>query len=405
MPRTTSRHSNLMSHVDAVASHYGFAPLERYAKDVAARPAAATAPTQGAAPASSKSGAVTAAPLPENLAHRALTHGARALSEHGLHTYKGSHLFYTHHKENPYELILGFHVVDVAPNIADALLMQTARSLLGSLGYTHTRIRINTIGDRDSKKRFGRELGNFFRRNFGELPASTIAHVNTDVFAAYHDLAENGTDETPHGPVPIDYLNEKSRRHLREILDYLDLEPEQYEIDPRLIGDYTHHAGFIFTADIMDDMNVPRTDTACVVHGGRYDPYVQAHVDPDRISAGVTFMFKTCPAIEPYRYEKKRTAPHVTLIEIGLAPKLYGLSIMDTLLQRGIAVNHSLTSFSLTEQLAAAEQSGTRFVLIVGAHETQRREVIIRDVVAEKQQTIPLKQLAAKLAAMLERCH
>lgn len=405
MPRTIPRHANLLSHVDAVASHYGFAPLERYAKQVATAASKATpVEKEKAHPATGAKHASIPAPLPENPAHRALTEGARAMHASGLNTHKGSHLFYTYRKDGPHEIALGFHVVDIAPNIADALLMQTARSLLNSIGYTHTRIRINTIGDKDSKKRFGRELGNFFRKNFGELPATTIPHVSTDVFAAYHDLMHNGTDETPHGPVPIDYLNEKSRRHLREILDYLDLEPDHYEIDPRLIGDYAHHAGFIFTADIMDDMNVPRSDTFCTVHGGRYDPYIQAHVDPSRISAGVTFLFKTCPEIAPYTKIQYPSTAGVALVEIGLAPKLYGLSIMDALLLKGIPVHHSLTSFSLTEQLAAATESGARFVIIVGAHETQRREVIIRDVVAERQQTIPLKNLAQKLATMLERC-
>lgn len=393
MPRATK--TQLIDHIDAVARHYDFSPIAERA----------TYLSETDAPHHTVKEKITKKQpnMPDHPIHRALTHGIRSFYEHGIHTYRGHHLIYTIHEEPPYDTVIGFHAIDLPSSLADALLIQVARSLLTSLGYEKNRVRVNMIGDKDSKKRFGRELSSFFRRNFGELPLPVVELVQKDVMHAYNTLLSSESDLAHQSPMPIDHLNDKSRRYLRELLDYMDIYPETYEIDPRLVGDYSCHNGTIVAFDILSAEQANQQPAPCSVFGGRYDSYTGENFDARHTSAGITFIFPKTPPISKKPPPDNPSQANIALVEIGLPSKMYGFAIMDVLFSSGIHVHHVHTILSLTEQLSSIQKEDTNILLIAGAHETLRREVIVRDIAAEKQQAVPLTRLMTTLAPLLKK--
>jgi len=264
------------------------------------------------------------------------------------------------------------------------------------LGYEH-RIRVNMIGDKDAKRRFSRELSDFFKRSTTTISEPIKAVSKSDVLAAYRALLATDDDIAYVSPVSIDHLNEKSRRNLREILDYLDISETPYEIDPRLTGDYAYHSGFVFTADV--EHTAENNSPACTVFGGAYDDYAHLHHDQRHTCASVTLRFTTHVSKELPK--PLLTNASIALAAIGFTPKLYSYRIMDTLLQAGLSVYHSPTSLSLSEQLRLATAHQARIILIAGTHEATRKEIIIRNVTHEKQQTIPLTKLISSLKSLV----
>ncbi|OGG58960.1 hypothetical protein A3C89_03685 [Candidatus Kaiserbacteria bacterium RIFCSPHIGHO2_02_FULL_50_50] len=381
---TKAQVTNLSRHIDTVARHFDFLSLDDHCTR------ASEFPLQKAHPAKAS------AQIPEHLMHRSLVGGIHALYSHDLNARRGNHLFYTIDATGADGLRITFHAIDVAHSFADPLLIQVTRSLLSLLGYEH-RIRVNMIGDKDAKRRFVKELTEFFKRSAPTIGASPAPTQEKEVLAAYRALLATDDDLAYVSPVSIDHLNEKSRRNLREILDYLDMSEAPYEIDPRLTGDYLYHSGFVFTADVTPSKEA--VAPTCTVYGGAYDDYAHTHHDPRHSCASVTLHFTAhTPRDLPVK-----AAPDtaIALAAIGFAPKLYSYRIMDTLLQAGMSVHHNPTSLSLSEQLGLAAEKNARIILIAGTHEATRKEIIIRNVVSEKQQTIPLAKLVSTLKSLV----
>jgi len=380
MPMTKAQVVNLTGHVNAVAQHFDFLPIAEHCARAAAFPSQkARAPKRPT-------------DLPEHPRYRTLVKGIHDLYTHELNGRRGNHLFYTFDDAGRDGVTITFHAIDTTHTFADPLLIQVARSLLSQLGYEH-RIRINMIGDSEAKRRFIKELADYFKRSGSQIPESIRSISTKDVLTAYRALLATNDDAAYTSPVSINHLNEKSRRSLRETLDYLDLSETPYEIDPRLTGDYDYHSGFLFTVDVAPTRET--ITSPCSVIGGSYDDYAHKHHDDRHSCASVTFRFTN--HTEKPLPQKSTNGTTVALAAIGATPKLYSYGILDTLLAAGISAHHNPISLSLSDQLRHAQKNNVDIILIAGTHEANRKEVIIRDVRKEKQTTIPLEKLIKAL--------
>ncbi len=75
-------------------------------------------------------------------------------------------------KVNPKESHHSFDIIGTNKSIAEAVLIKTALALLKKDGVEDLHLEINSIGDKKSTARFGRELTAFYRRHLDDLPST-----------------------------------------------------------------------------------------------------------------------------------------------------------------------------------------------------------------------------------------
>src|SRR5262249_37069122 len=84
----------------------------------------------------------------------------------------------------PKTITVQFHALAVEHAIADAVLIRAVRSFVGDIAKAEPALRLNSMGDKETRGRFARELTAFFRKNGGTLPADCVACARTNVFEA-----------------------------------------------------------------------------------------------------------------------------------------------------------------------------------------------------------------------------
>jgi len=339
----------------------------------------------------------TAADRKRDALHGLLTGGMCTYFDSKLHGIEAPIMFYTVEQiPRSQEPAIAFHVFNVEKSIAEALLIQATRAITDDLGFKRSNIRINSLGDKESNTRYLRELTNFLRKRIDDMPESARELMKDHAFTALTHLLEKQHELGFRSPSPMEYLSDPSRKHFRELVEFLDMAEHDYEIDPKLLGHYQCYSDAIFAIDLQDDDGVLMDKSPLYIRGGRYNEYVNQAAKGAVPAAGAVVVLrdKKASARVP---KAAKTNPGIYVVQLGFGPKIRSLILVDELRRAGINVYHDLANDSLSAQLRDAEAKNVPYVAIIGQKEFVENGVILRDMQARSQDQIDVATLITKL--------
>ena len=381
--------TDFMKAATGTAHHFGFVPIERLKRS----PECKKCEQKIEHKASANDRRIDAL-------HGLLTSGMCSYFESKLNGIEGPVLFYsTQEVPRSGEAAISLQIFNVKKSIAEAILIQTIRSILMEIGYPDHSVRVNSLGDADSVARYIRELTNYLRKRIEDMPAPARELMKEHVFAALTHLIEKDHELVRKSPSPLEYLTDTSRKHFREIIEYLDASNIPYEIDSRLMGHHQCYSDALFAFDIQP-VNDAEEQSPVYIRGGRYNTFVSRMSKTDTPAAGAVMVLrnKKAPARVPAPRQKR--LPSIFVIQLGFGPKIRTLLMIDELRNAGIPVYQNIVSDSLSEQLRQAERKQVRYAVIVGQKEFVENTVIVRDLEARSQEYIPSGNLVASLRRM-----
>lgn len=385
MSRTVSINDFIKS-ATHTAYHYGFSPIDTLKSHPSCKSCTERIPYTASAQ-NKKTDAL----------YGLLTSGMCSYFDHKFNGIEGPALFYSIDQvPRSGDCAISLHIVNARKSIGEALLIQTIRSFLHDIGMNEHIVRINSLGDTDSTTRYTRDLTNFLRKRLEEMPPQAREHLKEHPFLALMHLIERNHDLAYKAPSPLEYLTDTSRKHFREIVEYLDMSGTPFEIDPRLIGHSDCYSDALFAFDILDENRIPISESPLTIRGGRYNSFVARTTKTKVPAVGAVLIFKDKKA--PTRIPTSRKAtPSVYLVQLGFGPKVRSLLLIDSLRKEGISVYQNVMSDSLSEQLRHAERTNARYAIILGHKEYIEDTVILRDLSEQRQENIPVSGLVAAL--------
>lgn len=378
--------TDFLKHASSTAEHFGFKSIEVLKKHPECRSCA-------------KKLEHTASAQDRRIdsLHGMLTGGMHNFCEAKLHAINEPVLFYTLEQvPRSGEAAVSFQIFNVEKSIAEAILIETTRALTHDLGYVNYSVRINSLGDRDSSSRYIRELTNYLRKRLDDMPEAARELMKEHVLVALSHLIEKEHELAFKSPNPLEYLSDQSRKHFREIVEYLDMTNTPYEIDPKLIGHHECYSDALFAIDLLDEEGARVAHAPLYVRGGRYNEFVFRNTKQQIPAAGAVVVLRDKKA--PTRTPRARVlTPSVYVVQLGFGPKIKSLMLIDELRKAGITVHQNLASDSLSSQLRDAESRNVKYTVIIGQKEFVDGTVILRDMQGRNQEYIPLNSLATRL--------
>ncbi len=283
----------------------------------------------------------------------------------------------------------GMHVVGANESLGEIVLLKTMFSIMQEWGMRVSTVRMNALGDKDSKARFERELSTYLRRHFSELCPACQKATNNNPLEVYTCTTGVCRDLLLDGPRAMNFLSEKSRSHFREVLEYVESIGLPYAVDDLLVGD-EREPRIVFALELAEE-----DATVVAGIGGRYDEYVRRILNrKDSAMVSGSFFFrkkgvtKQNSAVVP-----KQQPPKIYFVQLGSRAKLQGLTVIDMLRAAQVPVAQSFDSHSLAPQLQCAREQGVKHLLIMGQREALDGTVIVRSMQNSSQQIVPLQTL------------
>ncbi|MHB1118103.1 MAG: histidine--tRNA ligase [Minisyncoccota bacterium] len=291
----------------------------------------------------------------------------------------------------------GLEVIGTPKSIADALVIRSITLILEEAGFKNLSVEINSIGDKECRGGYVRELTSYYKKHIAELCPHCKERIKTNPLRLL-DCKDARCQETKiSAPSPIDSLCNECRRHFKEVIEYLEAMSIPYRINNNLVRGLDYYTRTVFEIIDLGNINMEgEPDPLTIASGGRYDllarslgskkdiPAVGGGIGVDRV-----IMSPSHKPLDP-RIIKK---PKVYFIQLGFEAKLKSLAIIEVLRKARVPIAQALSKDGLGQQLAVAERIGVPYTIIFGQKEALDNTVIVRNMETRSQETVALADL------------
>jgi histidyl-tRNA synthetase len=328
----------------------------------------------------------------------------RAYIEHGMHTMPQPVMFYqygpTFRHDKPqrgrYRQFWQFDLDSLGSDksIMDALVIKAGMCILEEAGAENLSISINSIGDKECRNGFIKELTNYYRKNISQLPAVDRERLKTNPLRILDSKEEKTIELNAAAPDSISFLCTSCKKHFKEVLEYLEEMNIPYTINKNLVRGLSYYTRTVF--EVMEESAGEDGTPIAIAGGGRYD-YLARHMGgkKDVPAVGISMGVDRIVASPWYKKLAPRILkkPKIYFIQLGGEAKLKSLNVIEILRKAHIPIAQSLSKDSLGSQLANAERLNIPYALIFGQKEALDNSVIVRDMSNRSQDTVKLTKL------------
>ncbi len=244
-------------------------------------------------------------------------------------------------------------------------------------------LKINTLGDSQSRKNYISSLVNYFFEKKSKLSEDSLIRLEKNPLRILDSKHLQDIELVRNAPKIYDYLSSESRDYyegLKLILNQLNI---NYKEDPLLVRglDYYSHTAFEFTLNEKENY--------AILAGGRYENLVESLGGP-KISgtgwaAGIERLMSLCTDDS-----KKRKL----ILVIPLSEKCLSLSyrIRNEPLGKDFKYEIS-TNFNLKKSLKYSNKINASFAIIIGDYEVENDYLTIKNLKDGEQKSIKNTEL------------
>ncbi len=344
----------------------------------------------------------------------------RAYLKHGMHTrpqpvmlwYKGS--FFRH--ENPQFgrfrefQTFGLEILGEENSIADATIIKVTATILEELGLKNYIVKINSIGDKECRNIYRKELSAYYRRRINQLCKDCKRRLKENPLRLL-DCKEEGCKELKKdAPQMINYLCSECKNHFKEVLEILDTLNIPYLLDPYLVRglDYYTRTVFEFFLDEKEEQKEESPSpfkNVALLGGGRYDYLSRILSNKDVPGVGMQVGAERIIMLlqEKKLLKRQEKHPKIFFIQIGSMAKRKSLLLTEMFRKANIPIAQSVTKDSLKSQLKIASKIGVSFILMLGQKEALEDTIIVRDTGLGSRDIVPFSKIVEFVRKKLKK--
>lgn len=283
-------------------------------------------------------------------------------------------------------------------SIMDALVIKTGLTILEEAGAKNLSVDINSIGDKECRGAYVKELVSYYKKHLSSLPAIDRERLKTNPLRILDSKEEKTKEINVDAPDAISFLCGPCKKHFKEVLEYLEEMGIQYNINKNLVRGLSYYTRTVFEVYTTNEVKEGEEESGPVqvASGGRYD-YLAKTLGGKKDVPAVGFSIGVDRVVESSWY--KKLCPRILkkakiyFIQLGAEAKLKSLNVIEILRKAHIPISLSLSKDSLGSQLAVAEKLAIPYAIIFGVKEALDNSVIVRDMNTRSQETIKIPKL------------
>lgn len=281
----------------------------------------------------------------------------------------------------------GFECFGSDDVMSDAEVVSLAYNAYRLLGLENVTIKINSLGDNESRNNYREALINYLKPHINELCEDCKERLEKNPLRILDCKIDAGSEILKNAPKTLDYLNEESKERFEKLKNYLDLMDINYEVDTKLVRglDYYNHMVFEVVLD----------DSYALGGGGRYNGLVEILGGPSTPGVGFAMGYdRTLLAIEENNIN----------IPINNSIDVYFLYVSDTEKETAayLTQNLRLNGFiaetdemqkSLKAQFKSVDRFNSKYFCVLNDEDLKKNEVVLKDNKTKEEERVNINDL------------
>lgn len=273
---------------------------------------------------------------------------------------------------------IGVEVLGSDSEIIDAEVISLAYRLLEEMGIEDVTVKINTLGDKESRENYRNALVKYLEPHIHELCSDCQHRFTTNPLRILDCKVDKDSDILKNAPSIMDYLNEESKNRFEKVLEYLRLLDVDYEIDPNIVRglDYYNHTVFELVTNME---SLGSANTLCA--GGRYNnlvSYLGGENTPGiGFASGVDRLMTILKEINKDR--KIENNIDVYVMAVNPEERLTAVRLVQDLRWSEVKTEMDTLNKGLKAQFKQADRLNTRTLIILNSEDLQKGLITVKD--------------------------
>lgn len=290
----------------------------------------------------------------------------------------------------------GAEVLGSDDPVADVEIIAFMIHIYKKVGITNTALKINSIGDPESRDAYKEALKEHLKPNYEKLSEVSKKRFAKNPLRILDSKEEEDQPFIESAPLITEYLNESSLNHFEKVKEYLNDLEIPFEEDPHLVRGMDYYTKTAFEL-ISPDLGAQDA----LAGGGRYDLLVEEIGGPKTpavgFAAGMERLFIACEELGIELGSEKSV--DVYIVTLGDAARKWGLSHLPQLRDQGLSATMDYKGRSMKAQMKDADRENAQYAIIVGDHELESGEYTFRDMRESKEESLSLDDIFRHLLA------
>jgi histidyl-tRNA synthetase len=294
-----------------------------------------------------------------------------------------------------------FHQIDVeavgSPEpLLDAEILLMLHQYLTALGLSQLTVELNSLGCKACRPVYLDVLREFLKGMHKEhLCEDCMRRKLTNPLRVLDCKVPQCKEFTADAPNIPDHLCPECADHFAAVKRVLDAAGLAYTLNPRLVRGLDYYVRTTFEI-VSGDIGAQSS----VAGGGRYDGLVSSLGGPDVPGVGFACGMERLALLID---KSDEPAPDFFLVVLDPTGLEKGLLLVQELRRAGFSGEAPYVAKSAKSQMRAADKSAARFCLVLGTDELAQGTVVVKNMRAGGQETIPHDALTLYLRARLEQ--
>ena len=278
--------------------------------------------------------------------------------------------------------------------MADAEIITLGHDFLKRMGIEDVVLHISSVGCRKCRPVYRKVLQDFLRPKYDCLCDTCKSRFDKNPMRILDCKSAEDKEAVKDAPKMSDYLCDDCRKDFEDLKSYLDAMGIEYVVDPSIVRglDYYTKTAFEFITT-----KIGAQGTVC--GGGRYDHLIEEVGGPDMPGVGFGLgKERLLMLMDACGHDfGAAPAPQLFLAWIGDDAKLYALTLLHELREKGIRAEMDTRERNLKGQMKYANKLGAAYTAIIGGDEVASGEITLKNMSTSEQTKVSRGDLANAL--------
>lgn len=285
----------------------------------------------------------------------------------------------------------GVEAIGLKSPYLDAEIIQLSAHIIEEFGLEGVLIKINSLGDDESRKTYQKALQSYFEGHKEELCGDCQRRLDTNPLRILDCKIDGEKEVVQNAPKSIEYLTDYSKEYFETVIKILEKNKINCELDHNLVRGIDYYSEVVYEAHA----SIPSFGNAnTICGGGRYDNLSKDLKGPNL--SGFGFSFGMERFIEALEVTNK--LPELLydldsyIITFNESFNYFASNVIELLRKKGFRVDMDYDTKSVKSKLRKALSNNPRYLIFIGEDEINNQTLTVKNTQTEKQQTLTIAE-------------
>ena len=291
----------------------------------------------------------------------------------------------------------GVEVYGNSSYLLDCDVIMSAYAIFKKLGLKNIKLKINSIGNLESRKLYSKALKEYFSQYISNMCDDCKIRIETNpmrILDCKNDknIIVDDVKVMENAPKINEYLTDEAKEYFNDVVLTLSKFNIPYEVDYNLVRglDYYTDTVFEFIIESDDELN-----GLALGGGGKYADMIKSMVNIDIPGIGYAIGVDRLISVMEKQDLFKDIEPVVDAVIIALdkESKQYGLDLAIKLREQDLVVEMDYKNLNMKPQFKLCDKLNPKYIIIIGEEERLSGNLSVKNTLTKNQESVNVNKI------------